>query len=262
MDEIEIIDAEPVLEPLPILPPTETQCMARRRQSRGYCSRPGHGGKTFARCKHHGGMTPSGPAHGAYKHGRKSKSQYLPQSISNRMEDLNGNVIENLEESVLIQQALETKIHEQLKSGESSANWSDLRHIFTETRIKIKDLEMKSKYGDDDNEEVPEGYIEAQTAILKGDAYDQMEEVVFEGASRYAVQIELRKHIQSIHDSQRKLTETITKSRREIMQTYSQEEWSSMINELMLIIKAHVTRDVLQLIARDIEARQVKQLEN
>jgi hypothetical protein len=260
MEELEVIDGEPVLEPLPQLAPTEKQCMARKRQGRGYCSLSGYNKQPFTRCKHHGGMSPSGPASPHWKHGGRSKSKFLPEKIKARVEDFTGDVIDNLEESVLIQQALETVIHEQLKTGESSANWSELRQIATETKIRINDLHLKIKFGDD--EEIPDGYIDAQTAILKGDAFDAMTEVISEGHKRYNVQVELRKQIQSIHDSQRKLTETIAKARKDIAETYTSEEWHVMINNLNLILKARVTRDVLQLVAQDIQALQPKQLES
>ena len=35
----------------------------------------------------------------------------------------------------------------------------------------------------------------------------------------------VRHEIQSIHESQRKLTETLTKSRKEVQETYTQSQW-------------------------------------
>ena len=44
---------------------------------------------------------------------------------------------------------------------------------------------------------------------------------------------------------QRKLTETLTKSRKEVQETYTQTQWNEMLQIILLSLKKHITDHAL-----------------
>ncbi len=173
------------------------------------------------RCKFHGGVSTKGMS------SPKKKHQYLPAELIGRFEHLNGDALDNLEESIGIQRALETRLLEQLATGESAEAWKLLTEL------------------------VP-SYESTSDPHVKDGIFNRMKHIIHGGLKAYGV----RRDIQNIHDSQRKLTETLTKCRKEVQETYSQEQYNQMLNELLGIIRMNCDFDTQRKIALDIQARQ------
>ncbi len=68
-----------------------------------------------------------------------------------------------------------------------------------------------------------------------------LQQIASEGVGYDAV----RHEIQSIHETQRKLTETLTKSRKEVQETYTQTQWNEMLHIILLSLKKHITDHAL-----------------
>jgi hypothetical protein len=241
------------LEPLPKLAPADGKCNARRTKARAYCKAPS---MANGRCHKHGGPTPVGIASPKFVHGKTSKAQYLPPHLTARMERINGDVLENLEESIGIQKTLETKILEQMKTGESSVLWGELAELVTFTNLILSDPPKTEALNDDFEEFDIDVWINEQKAY----AYDKAAALIREGKSLYAVQKELRKDIQSIHDTQRKNTETLTKCRKETQEIYTQEQWQEMMNRLQNVLREIMTREQLIDFSERIAPMQKRQL--
>lgn len=165
----------------------------------------------------HGGATPQGIAHPNYIHGKTSKLAYLPDRLIKRADALTGDVLDNIEESISIQKALESDLLERLKTGESGKAWVDAKQL-------VSTITAVSAAGDD-------------TSTL----LNELQQLMDAGASYDAVRAE----IQSIHESQRKLTETLTKSRKEVQETYTQTQWNEMLQIVLLSLKKHITDHAL-----------------
>lgn len=159
--------------------------------------------------------------------GKTSKSQYLPPALRSRYEELNVTAIENLEESIKVQVAMETRLHDQLATGESFQAWQLIKEAIAD-------------------------YDYATTDDAKDGVVARMKHITTSGLTAYGV----RKDIQSIHESQRKLTETLTKCRKEIQQTYTQEMWNEMLNELLHTIRTECDPDTMRRVATAIQAKQ------
>lgn len=183
--------------------PRRKLCGAKKRRSEELCR-----GLAMAngRCRLHGGKSLAGPASPSYKDGRSSKYQYLPPALTARVETLTGDAIANLEESIRIQRSIETQLLEQLGTGESPDAWAMIAEVL-------------------DGLAPPETQIAAIRNIVTG-----------------AVgQSSLHQRIQSIHDSQRKLTETLSKVRKEAQETYTQEQWNAMLHLVLHAAKRAIT---------------------
>jgi hypothetical protein len=239
------------LEPLPKLAPADGKCNARRTKARAYCKAPS---MANGRCHKHGGPTPVGIASPKFVHGKTSKAQYLPPHLTARMERINGDVLENLEESIGIQKTLETKILEQMKTGESSILWGALTQTMQTAAFDLTQVPPTPEFED------PDEFAENWVKNIKCDAFDQIGTIIREGKSLYAVQKELRKDIQSIHDTQRKNTETLTKCRKETQEIYTQEQWQEMMNRLQNVLREIMTREQLIDFSERIAPMQKRQL--
>lgn len=182
---------------------------------------------TNGRCKEHGGKTPRGLANHSFMTGKTSKSQYLPPALRSRYEELNVTAIENLEESIKVQVAMETRLHDQLSTGESFQAWQLIKEAIAD-------------------------YDYATTDEAKDGVVARMRQITTSGLTAYGV----RKDIQSIHESQRKLTETLTRCRKEIQQTYTQEMWNEMLNELLNTIRTECDPDTMRRVATAIQTKQ------
>jgi len=185
----------------------QKQCTATSKQSQQRCKRRPSIGRTT--CKMHGGTQAQGVASHRYKHGKYSKHLYLPKNVSARVEELLGDVIQNLEDSIHIQKALETELLERLHSGDSPSNWQAMLAIL-----------------DDEDDEMSDRQRLTQIRTFVENSLDQYSLIV---------------KIQSIQDSQRKLTETLTKCRKEQQETYTQEQWSVMLNVILNAARVAIT---------------------
>ena len=142
---------------------------------------------------------------------------YLPDRLIKRAESLTGDAIDNIEESISIQKALESDLLERLKTGESGTAWLAIREgLQTLLNAYSSNLDI--------------------TPILA-----QLQQLARSGVGYDAV----RHEIQNIHETQRKLTETLTKSRKEVQETYTQTQWNEMLSIILLSLKKHITDHAL-----------------
>lgn len=176
------------------------------------------------RCRLHGGLTPSGPALPQFTDGKRSKYLYLPAVLTARVEEMTLDLVGNLEESIKIQRAIETQLYERLDTGESPDGWATLKETL--------------------------------------DAMDRLEGGITTGAGLYRIreivtgalgELSLHTQIQGFHESQRKLSESVSKIRKEIQETYTQEQWNVMLNVVLNTTRKHVDAAVLGYIANDLD---------
>jgi hypothetical protein len=161
------------------------------------------------KCRMHGGKSLAGAAAPGFKDGKHSKYQYLPPVLTARAEELTGDALDNLEESIKIQRSIETQLLEKLGTGESPDAWNALGKIL-----------------DADPEQMPPAAkLQAIRTIVDGALGE----------------LSLQQRIQSIHDTQRKLTETLSKVRKEAQETYTQEQWNAMLHVVLLAAKKAIT---------------------
>lgn len=166
-------------------------------------------GAQSGKCKGCGGATPVGPASPHFKDGKRSKYLFLPDPLARRVEELTIDAIKNLEGNINILCSLETSVMEKLGTGESPEAWKQLADVFD--RLDNNKLTM-------------------------GGALHLIRDIV-DGA---IAQDSLVARIQSLQESQRKQTETLTKSRKEIQETYTAEQWNLMLEILMRVIHNNV----------------------
>lgn len=228
---------------LPPLLPRNGRCQARLKRSRKYCPR---WGMENGRCYVHGGATPKLVTILA-----KTKSEYLPREVYARFESLNGNVIDNLEESVRIQQTLETSIIERLKTGESALAWEKLTELVGS--MSFLEIEMPSE---DEDETVT---LAKRIDKLEGFIQD-IRNLVLAGQRSFAIQSELRSELQRAHENQRKMTETLVKCRKEVQETYTEEEWNTLLLRILTSLKKNVDAQTLALIVADFQAMEPQKL--
>lgn len=95
------------------------KCGAKTRQLNAdgtpkLCARPGVG--KGGRCKYHGGMSPSGPANGQWKDGRRSK--FMPKQLADRfLEGLRDKQLMQLRQDVALIEAMLTGLTASLKGN-------------------------------------------------------------------------------------------------------------------------------------------------
>lgn len=178
------------------------------------------------RCAIHGGKSPRGIERIGMNSPKTKKSSYLPQELLSRYENINGDALDNLEESIKIQQALETRLLEQMQTGESADAW----------RI-LGELASVYKHADDGQKE---GLFNRMDAVING------------GIKSYGV----RKEIQNIHQSQGNLTQILTRCRKEIAESFTLEQWNSMMSTLLGIVQVSCDIETQRKIARGIQQAQ------
>ncbi len=156
------------------------------------------------KCRNHGGETPSGPASANFKDGKFAKySFFKDQNFVGRIEMLAGDSLENLEETLLTIQGIQTLQYEQLDTGESTAAW-----------MKLK--EAVYAYEDD---------------IVSRQPYHfgMVKKIVLEGLGNGL----LIKDIQSTAETERKLVETIEKTRLGRQEKFTREQFDMMLRVLI-----------------------------
>lgn len=212
---------------LPKLPPLAGHCNARMKRRRGYCPRPGMGN---GRCHLHGGKTPRHISK-MIKH----RSDFLPPEMAARFEVLNSDMIENLGESLKIQQSMETELIERLRTGESAGAWDELGRLAMSFMAQSSD--------------------EAKLAIA-----EEAFKVVQKGGTSYFAQKEIRGEIARTHEAQRKMTETLVKCRKEVQETYTEEEHQAFLRTVLTALKRVATPEVLMAVARDLSEQGLRVL--
>jgi len=185
-------------------------------------------------CERCGGKPPGGMASPHFKDGKYSKYQYLPPNFSSRLESVISDHIENIEHSIEIQKMLETTYLEKLGTNESTEAWSKLRQV-------VKDYDEASHNSDP-----------AKSNQGKAEAFAMIRFIVNEGLS----QSFLYRDIQSIQESQRKLSETLSKVRKEAQEIYTHEQWNEMLSTLVGVLKNNIQdQKILQAIQEEIYER-------
>ncbi len=185
-------------------------------------------------CERCGGKTPGGMANPHFKDGKHSKYQYLPPNFSSRLETVISDHIENIEHSIEIQKTLETTYLEKLGTNESTEAWSKLRQA-------VKDYDIAAHNPDS-----------AKANQGKAQAFGMIRFIVNEGLS----QAFLYRDIQSIQESQRKLSETLSKVRKEAQEIFTHEQWNEMLSTLVVVLKNNIPdQKILQAIQEEIYAR-------
>ncbi len=91
------------------------------------------------KCRNHGGETPSGPASANFKDGKFTKySFFKDKNFVGRLEKLAGDSLDNLEETLLVIQGIQTLQYEKFGSGESTGAWIKLREAVSEYKTDEK----------------------------------------------------------------------------------------------------------------------------
>ena len=182
---------------------------------------------------------------------KSHKSEYLPPQVYARFESLNGTVLDNIEESIKIQQALETSIIERLNSGESALAWDKLAEYLASVSL-VDD-------GANSSEEDETAFLSRRVAQLEA-VIDASRRLVLEGSKSFAIQSQIRKELQQAHESQRKLTETLTKCRKEMQETYTEEQWNMLLLAVLTSLKRNVDTQVLTAVVKDFDSFQTQKL--
>jgi hypothetical protein len=162
------------------------------------------------RCRIHGGKSLKGLAHPNFREGRNSKYLYLPARLTPRFEELIGDEIENLAESITIQRTLETTLLEQLDTDETPGAWKRLKRLVADYR-KASEVE--------------------RTKVFR-----KIAEVVEKGVD----QASLFDRIGRTHESQRRLTETLIKARQAVQETYTEEQWNTLLGIVLRVVLNNV----------------------
>lgn len=170
------------------------------------------------KCRMHGGQTPKGAANPNFKDGRRSKYQYMPANLVSRYETLVYDAIANLEESIKSQMVRETQLNEKKGTGESAEAWIKLK-------AAVSDYDQASHNPDP-----------AAARAGQAKAFGMIRFITGEGLSESFLQ----RDIDQCHEMQRKLTESVTKCRKEIQETYTSEQWHMFLETVMRIIRNNV----------------------
>lgn len=184
---------------------------------------------------------------------KQHKSEYLPDVVYARFDSLNGSVLDNLEESIKMQQALETSIIERLDSGESALAWDKLAEYLASVSL-IDDGFSDQATAEDEADSLRRRVVQLEAAI------DAARRLVLEGSKSFAVQSQIRKELQAAHEAQRKLTETLTKCRKEMQETYTEEQWNVLLLAVLTSLKRHVDNHQLTAVVKDFDSFQTKKL--
>lgn len=191
------------------------------------------------KCRIHGGKSPKGMASPHFKSGQFSKLDYLPKKLAGRIEKIYGDQLVNLEQSIEIQKTLETRYLEKLGSTESTEAWVKLKKAVSEYNEASHDPDQ------------------AKRITGQAKAFGMINFIVNEGLSESF----LHRDIQAIHESQRKITETLSRCRKEKQEIYTQEELNQILEIYLRAVRNNVAdRGTLTNIQKDIESN-VREIE-
>lgn len=203
----------------------KTLCHAHKRHSPDEpCTQPAMANGC---CKHHGGLTPKGIAHGAYKNGRHSKA--LPVRLLARYEEArsDGELIALREDIALIDTRLEDVLS-RVDTGECGELWIALKaavKAFQEAEASGKGIERET----------------AISAIIG---------LCQEGIADWGTWNEVK----ALLEQRRKQVETEQKRLVAMQQMITAEQASSLVASLVASVKTHVTdRKALGAIQTDLE---------
>lgn len=184
--------------------------------------------KPSGRCLRHGGKSLSGPASATFKDGHKSKYMYLPPMLAARIENMALDIIDNLEESVKTHVVLETRINEEFTAGCSLERWSELRGLMTAFKDAQRTYELNDGKKEIEEPDPLEYLTEVSELINSGLLIARHEEILAE-------------RLRTNHEIQRKLSETVSKIRKETQETYTQEQWNVFFNAVMGVLLRRIS---------------------
>lgn len=157
----------------------------------------------------------------AYELTMSTRANYLPPDLKPRFEMLTGDAIDGLEETVRIQQAMETQLWSQMETGESHESWKLLGELCNEY-----------EYGNDNT---------------RPQTFQRIKQVAKGGLKAYGV----KKEILDLHERTRKQTETLSKVRKEVQETWTLEQDRERMAIILRVLKLHCTNKQLRAIAMD-----------
>jgi hypothetical protein len=169
------------------------------------------------RCKFHGGMSPRGPAHPSFKHGRHSK--FLPKGLRKRYEE--GAADPELVSVRAELSLLDLRVSELLVSIGKTGNKAVLLAI----RGKLREFKNAGTKGE-----------KAAVGIARL-ALQQLEDLIEGGLTAAATWDELRDTI----DLRRKLAEAESRREKDMLQNISVQQAVVMMALLVKAVGEHVT---------------------
>lgn len=179
------------------------------------------------RCRHHGGLSPSGKDHSQFKHGKYS--QDLPSRLAQRYHEVKEDEsLTNLREEIAL---IETRIHAvlaALDAKDSARLWKDIEQEFSK---------FKAAQATGDQQEMMKR-IRALTSLIE------------EGAEERSKWNE----VGDLVERKRKLVESERKREKALQAYVPLERLSILLTTIDEIIRRHVDDDeVMREIARDIK---------
>lgn len=167
------------------------------------------------KCQSHGGKIPKGPESSQYKHGKfatASKINFIPDpKLIERTQSLAHDLIANLDDSVKIGAMIESRYLEKIGTTESTAAWIELRKAVN-------------------------AYKKAEDEVEKAIAFAVIDKIVEHGLG----EVHLIRDIQAAQESQRKITETAIRGRKERSETMTNEQFNWGLAKLVHIVTTHV----------------------
>ncbi|MBK8302342.1 MAG: hypothetical protein WBC19_14360 [Pyrinomonadaceae bacterium] len=217
-----------------------TKCFAhKRRRDKSLplqpCMKSPMRSSRTKKCANHGGKSLSGELHPNYTNGEstKKKYQHMPHRLAVRFEQLTCSELENLEENIRIQCALETRLYERLSTGESTEAWRRLK-------LAVREFDRARKLRGD------------RAESLSKRAFDKIRAIVNEKLDEgYLIN-----EILALQEAERKTTETLIKGLR-----IRKDIWAIALREEFIADVVHILRKNLpdpkqiQGIKRDLEVR-------
>ena len=187
-----------------------------------------HSIKENGRCRLHGGNTPTGKEHGAFKHGKYSKS--LPDSTREKYESAReDDTLTTLREEIAV---VESRIHltlEELETEDSADLWAELENEVNELKAAR----------------------DAQDAVTVARKIERVRELVEVGADERSKWRE----VMSLFEHKRRLMES-ERRREKALQAYVPiEDWKVQVQALNEVLREHIDdRKKLQALLRDLES--------
>jgi len=222
------------------------QCQAHNRKG-DQCKNTAVAGKRV--CRFHGGLTPGGPAHPAYKHGRYSK--YMPTNLEEKYKAARKDPdLLALSDEIAITDARIMETLEKIDVAGASHNWEVLQEKWQEL-LKVQRL-MNETRGDP----VRQAELQRQSAnVLR-----ELNEIIDSRAKN----IEAWDDVDKLIEQRRRLVQTEGKRLADMKQIITAEKAMALVFALLDIIRRNlnmykaeskpVDDNLVSLIATDIRA--------
>jgi hypothetical protein len=178
------------------------------------------------RCRLHGGLTPTGAAHGAFKHGRYSK--FLPARLAARYEEaVADDTLLELRGEIALLDVRISEVVKKVDTGESSELWAELKVALAGFMAALTKRDMPR---------------------MK-DPLQQMNQLIERGTEETAVWDEIGRLL----EARRKLVESERKRLVEMQQMITAEQAMTLLAVIVDTIRRHVAdRKALAAISADL----------